>query len=354
VILRLFRSGVPIGAEAAHVQRLRERIVPRLRTTPGLLAWTHGFRFSAGRLQAMTLTCWADFDSILAATGNDASAAVHDIPIDDIVEDVHVDHFELTQPFDPGIVELDGAVIGMITATTTTRTEAVVHEMVRDIRPRVFDAGAVALQLGRRVTGKHTEIVILAVWPDRTAMDRWARSRPEGAVDPAFLANLESWSFETFDCISPSDLANRADGPAILLVDSDLTLVGASRGVESVLSVPGELLLGRRLGDLVRSVEVAGSRSRDGADPTRGRPTLTPIRGSGPPGLLFGSNGHARGEIAVAIPGTRAVTTRFRAAADIPAEGLHSIVLVRPGTNDERRAIAALVKEALPTSTPAA
>jgi heme-degrading monooxygenase HmoA len=350
VILRLFRSGVPTGAEAAHVQRLRERIIPRLRETPGLLAWTHGFRYASSGLQALTLSCWADYDAILAATRNDPSAAVHDVPIDDIVSDVRIDHYELAQPFDAGIVELDGAVIGMITATTTPRTEAVVQEMVRNVRPRVFDAGAVALQLGRRVTGKQTEIVILAVWTSRLAMDRWARSRPEGAVDPAFLANLEAWSFETFDCLSPGDLAHRGDGPAVLVVDGSLTLVDASRGVEAILGVPGELLLGRRLGDLVRAINgapigVSGGVSEPGT-PTLLEPAFRI--------LVFGETGEARGELALAVPGSLPVTSRYRAAQNVPIRGLQSIVLVRPGTTDSRRRIAALVREALPTSAPAA
>ena len=70
--------------------------------------------------------------------------------------------------------------------------------------------------------------------------------------------------------------------------------------------------------------------------------------------LVFGQTGQARGELALAVPGTPPVTIRYRAAANVPSRGLQSIVLVRPDTTDARRRMTALVREALPTSAPAA
>lgn len=334
MILRLFRSGVPVGAEAAHVARLRDHVIPRLRVTPGLVAWTHGFRTTPAALQALTMSCWSEYDAILAATKGDADRPVHDIPIDDIVEDVEIDHYELVEPFDSGIVDLDGAVIGMVRASVQPRSEALAQEMVRNIRPRVLDAGAMALEFGRRVSGNHTEIVMVAVWPERIALARWARSRPEGALDPNFLAILDAWSFETFDCIPPDELVRPGDGPAVLVVDESLKLIEASRGVEGVVGLPGEVLIGRSLPELLVSVD--------------GRATDTPDVAATTAWLF--ARPETRGTLDLSLPASIEFTGCYRTAANQPSAGLHSLILTRPNSADETLPIERLIAMALPGS----
>ena len=55
----------------------------------------------------------------------------------------------------------------------------------------------------------------------------------------------------------------------------------------------------------------------------------------------------------MAVPGSEPVVCPYRTAPDVPGQGLSALVLVRPGTRDARRSVAALVAQAL-TGPPAA
>ncbi|HEY3522113.1 MAG TPA: PAS domain-containing protein, partial [Candidatus Limnocylindrales bacterium] len=108
-----------------------------------------------------------------------------------------------------------------------------------------------ALYAGRRITDEGTEIAVVAVWRDRLSLHAFARSRPTGAIDPAFSSQLEPWLFETYDCLPPDRLTIPPTGPATLVVDEAGRCVDATPGVEGVLGMPGELLIGKGLGEVL-------------------------------------------------------------------------------------------------------
>jgi PAS domain-containing protein len=249
MILRLFRATVRPGAESEVLRRLRTETVPEILTFDGLHAFTSGFRHEAGRTEHLALSTWADLAAIEALSGS-LEQSVVSTRQDDILENVRVDHFELVEPDDGAVVSLDGPVVGVVHAHVAPNADASAVEMIRASRPELARAGVLALHIGRRVSGHQTELAVLAVWRDRQSLHRFARARNGALIRPAFLDQTTSWSFETYDCLSPDRLMIPAAGPAVLLADDEGRYVDASPGVEAVLGIPGELILHRSVADL--------------------------------------------------------------------------------------------------------
>jgi len=321
MILRLFRATVRPGAEAAMLRRLRTDAMPEISTFEGMRAFTSGFRHDAGRTEHLALSTWTDLAAIETRAGS-LERSVVSTRLDDIIENAHVDHYELVAPQDEAVVTLDGPVVGVVRALVAPDADASVIETVRRSRAELERAGVLALHVGRRVHGHQTELAILAVWRDRASLHRFARQRDGALIRPAFLEQTTSWSFETYDCLSPDRLMIPAAGPAVLLADDEGRYVDASPGVEAVLGVPGELFLRRSVAELTA-------------------PSLRDRVGTA--WATFLGERRQSGVYDLRLPDGREVRVHFRAAADVPEPGLHASVLSRPEDPPDDRAIEDLV-----------
>ncbi len=324
MILRLFRATLRPGAEPEVLRRLRADTLPEIRAMSGLHAFTSGFRHEAGRTQHLALSTWSDLAAIEAHAGS-LERSVVSTPSHDIFEDVSVDHYELVEPEDAEVVTLEGPVIGVVRAHVAPNSDASAIDAVRESREEVTAAGVLALHIGRRVHGYQTELAILAVWRDRQSLRRFASRRSGALIRPAFLDQLTDWAFETWDCISADRLGIPPAGPAVLVADDSGRYVDASPGVENLLGVPGELVLGRTVADL------SGPELRD-AFPASWASFLQQRR--------------QEGRYTLTLPGGGCVDVRFRAAANVPEPGLHASVLDRPDEPEDPRPVAEVVAEA--------
>ena len=324
MILRLFRATLQPGAEAEVLQRLRADTLPQIRALTGLHAFTTGFRHVSGRTEHLALSTWTDLAAIEGHAGS-LERSVVSTPSDDIFEGVAVDHYELVEPDDAEVVTLGGPVIGVVRAIVAPNADASAIDAVRESRAEVTRAGVIALHVGRRVHGCQTELAILAVWRDRAALRRFASSRNGSLIRPAFLQQLTDWSFETWDCLSPERLRIPPAGPAVLIADDTGRYVDASPGVENLLGIPGELVIGRTVADL----------SAPGLRPAFATAWATFLR-----------DGRQDGSYALELPGGGCVDVRFRAAAGVPEPGLNASVLARIADADDPRPVEEIVAEA--------
>jgi PAS domain-containing protein len=325
VILRLLRVRVNRGAAVELVRRLREEAVPEAMGQPGMVALNYGFRQQAGDTHGLAISVWDTYDELLAAAGGDTQRIATSVPFHDLVNDVRIAHYELAESAPPPGAVLDGAVIGIITSTLRPHVEPAAFDMIRDSAAGIHEAGAVARYVGRRVAGARSEVAAVVIWPDRSALRLYARSRPDGFMRPAYVDLLESWSFETYDALSPDRLLISSSGPAVLLADDDARYVDASPGVERVFGLPGEFMLGRQVFDFtpLASVEAARRAWQD-----------------------FLRAGEMEGAYELQKPNGGMVSIRYRARAHCPEAGLHASVFELADDPLDDRPVEAIVQEA--------
>ena len=331
MILRLFRATLRSGAEPEVLRRLRADTLPEIQGMSGLHAFTPGFRHEAGRTQHLALSTWTDLAAIEAHAGS-LERSVVSTPSHDIFEGISVNHYELVEPEDSEVVTLEGPVIGVVRALVAPNADASAIEAVRDSRAEVTEAGVLALHIGRRVHGYQTELAILAVWRDRTSLRHFANRRSGALIQPAFLDQLTEWSFETWDCLSGDRLAIPPAGPAVLIADDSGRYVDASPGVENLLGVPGELVLGRTVADL-SGPELRAAFAASWS--------------------TFLREGRQAGRYTLQLPGGGCTEVQFRAETNAPEPGLHASVLTRPDDRADPRPVAEVVAEAFGPEAPA-
>ena len=316
MILRLVRADVTPAIATRLLAKMRDELLPVLSRRDGLFGFTCGFRHDAGRMQFLSLSCWADLTSIGHATGGRLDRPALPDAVAELLDRPTADHYELVEPAPAGLMTLEGAVLGVVTADVREHVEANAQDMIRNVRPEVEAAGVIGLYVGRRVTGSRTQLIVLALWRDRASLRRFGQTRSKGMIDAEFLQQLERWSFETFDCISPDRLLVPSTGPAVLLADDERRYVDASPGVEAIVGVPGELLLRRTVDDLM---------------PPEKRTQVPELWRS----LMV--DGAQAGDIVLLRPDGVRVALRYRARANHPERGLHASVLTRlDGPTDER------------------
>jgi PAS domain S-box-containing protein len=316
LILRLLRVRVRPGAAVELVRRLREQVVPEALGQAGLAGLNYGFRQQGSDTFGLAISVWDSYDSLLASTGGRSDRIGSSVSFDDLVDQVTVAHYEVAESTSAPDVVLDGGVIGVIVSTLKPHVEPTAFDMIRASAAAVYEAGAVARHIGRRVAGSRSEVAAAVVWPDRAALRRFARSRPDSFMRPDYIDLLESWTFETYDALSPDRLLISSAGPAVLLADDESRYVDASPGVERVFGLPGEFMLGRYVYDFTPAGSVEAARGM---------------------WQEFLAAGEMEGDYELQRPNGGSVMVRFRAKANCPELGLHaSVVQLASDPPDER------------------
>jgi PAS domain S-box-containing protein len=313
------------GFEAAFLARLRDRILPDTMATEGLEAFVQGFRAEARDTSSLGLSVWRDWDSILRATEGHPDRPERNAPVSDLLDRIRIDHYELVDDAPRGLLSLDGAVIGVVDGTVLPNAEGAAFEMIRASRGVVEKLGVIGFHAGRRMAGRRSQIAVLAVWRDRAALRRFARQRDGALIDPRFTSLMEEWSFRTFGCLAPGRSLMPAAGAAVLLADDDGRYIEASAGVERVLGIPGELLIGRSISDLI---------------PRDERVRQAELWRS------FRETSEQEGSITLERPDGSRVEVRYRAATDVPEAGMHASVLSLPSDEPDVASVAGIVADA--------
>ncbi|HEX5451259.1 MAG TPA: hypothetical protein VFW86_02615, partial [Candidatus Limnocylindrales bacterium] len=241
MILRLWSGRLLPGREAALMHRLRTAI-PHVAATD-VIDFTYGVRHDGDRMSFIVLSDWSDYDAVRVAAGGDPSGTVTGQTMDDLFETCQAEMYERLPPDPTPLDAGEGRVIGVVSGRVIPQHEASAQRMVDGSARAALDAGALAAHLGRRLDGELTRILVVVVWPKRSAMARFVRSREMPALDPAFTAHLVDWRFETYTMLSPERLMLPADaGPAVIVVDHEGRYVDTTPAIEAVLGVPGEVL----------------------------------------------------------------------------------------------------------------
>ncbi|HLY14448.1 MAG TPA: PAS domain-containing protein [Candidatus Limnocylindrales bacterium] len=299
----------------------------------GFAGLTFGVRRTSDALGFLALSTWTSIEAISNATAGRPDQTLPSQPPGDNLEGVAIDLFEVPEgPPLPHGVDRGGA-LGIVWARVAPHAEAAAHDMIRAVGPEVGAAGVAGIQVGRRVIGDHTELLVVASWRDRLALHEFAQRRTRGTLDPAFLELMTEWRFETYDCLPPGAMSVPAAGPAVLLADDGARYVDASPGVETLLGVPAELVLRQTLSDLTPPDDRA-------ANPARW--------------AQFLAAGEASGTFDILRPDGTLQPVQFRALANCPRPGIHASVLTRPGDPADRRSVAEIVAATFPAAVEAA
>jgi PAS domain-containing protein len=323
VIIRVWRASLCPGVEPELLDRLREAI-PAIQAADAPLDFTYGFRREAEATQFLTLSVWPDYETLLEATGGDATRPMQAVHLDDLMATGEAATYE---SISPAVVRHDlaeGRAIGVVTGRVKLNHESVVQSMIDRSASAALDAGAIAAHLGRRLADARTEVAVVVVWPRRETMSRFVKSRTIPAIDPAFAAHLSSWRFETYRALAPGRILEPADGLAVLVLDDDGRYVEATSGTEAVLGIPGELLHGRSVREL-------------GADDAAGLDLERRLTG----------RGAEDGVIDLLRPDGRLVRVEYRSAPHAAGPGLHASVLTLPASTPDPRPLRVIIAEAL-------
>jgi len=327
VILRLVRGRVAVGDVPHLLAALRARLRPT-GASSDQIPWVVGLRHAADDVGFLGLSAWPDVDDLRRFHGGDLGS-LSQPGLEEFIDDVAISHFE--DVGEPGEgdsstgLDMGAGAIGILAGSIRPNDEPVVHDMIRGVRQQVAAAGVSRLRVGQRIGANGAvEIAVVAFWTDRSRLRSFARDRAEVAVDPAFTSHLTAWSFETYACLGPDRFRLEPSGPAVLVTDRDGWCNDASAGVEAVLGVPGELIVHRRLADVVDEPELATAALDD-----------------------LATSGTAAGMLELALPGGRIVEVRYRAAVDRTAADRHHWVLELPGRVHYDRPIHEIAADAL-------
>ncbi len=224
------------------------------------------------------------------------------------------EHFELADGegvAPPPAAAIRSGAIGLVRCVVPVREEPLALALVRDAESSLQAAGLVrVLLVGRRARGSETELVVAAVWPDRDLMRTYFSERPHGpGFDPRFLAAVRDLRFETFDLLDMRRPAVPAPRAAVLVVDRDRRIVDGSAGVEPLLGIPAESLIGHPFADLFDEA---------------GRSTLDAVW---PDAVASGASGVTLDTLAA---GGERRLLRHRLVANVPAQGLTGVLLEHP------------------------
>jgi PAS domain-containing protein len=323
VILRIYRSVLRPGMEPELLARLRSRM-PRLHDAGAPSDFTYGFRHESGTTIFLAVSAWPSFDSLVDATGGDLREPIQIMAMGELVTSNRVETFEQLPPICRRLDLVGGRVLGVVTAMVAPGRESFAQEKIDAGAEAALAAGAVAAHVGRRVQDDRTFVTCVVVWPARSTMAAFLRSRDLPMMDPSVARGLSTWRFETYTALAPERLLVPPAGPAVLVVDDEGHVADTTSGLEAVLGIPGELLVGRSLLDL--------------ASDASGRADLTHR-------FLKTRIGH--GTVELVRPDGRRASVRYRSMADVPAPGLRAAVLTLPDQPEDLRPTAAIVNEAL-------
>ncbi len=323
MILRIWRARLRAGVELELLRQLRP-IVPRVQAAAAPVDFTYGFRHEAGRSIFLTLSVWADYESVLVATRGRPAGTVVDANIEQLIEDQAASTYEDRSPAGERVPLPEGRVLGVVTARVKPGREAAAQEMVDRSAAAAIAAGALSAHLGRRLDGDVAELAIVVIWPRRDSMTRFVRSRDIPAIDPAFAEHLHEWHFETYEALAPGRLSIPGSGPAVVVMDAAGRFIDSTPGVENVLGMPGELLHGRSILDLA---------PEPGAIPEFRR--------------RFLETAVSHGTLEIRRPDGEPIRARYRSIDGTPAPGLRAAVLSLPDERDDERPTAEIIRAAL-------
>ena len=329
-VLRVLRGRVRPSDAPSALARVQRDVLPATASLGGLAFASFGVRDVGSHLAVGAVSIWRNRDAIVRACAVDRPSPAFDALLGLVTFD-RPREFDLVLGDPPPVGPLAGGAIGLMRfSLPSAREPEALHLIAAQLRVLRADGLVRALLVGRHAGGASSDVAAVALWPDREAAAAFLAERPAGpGLDPRLMAMATMLRFDMFDVVDPESPVE-VGVPAVLVIDGAATIVDASPGVERVLGVPGESLLGRGLQEVLPEEERARWPARWQALLADGfEQAIAPILGR-----------------------SGAIAVRQRALANVPWRGLHSILLERPRP-DGVRDVEAAVRRALgdwPTS----
>lgn len=306
MILRLLRTRVVAGEEPRLQQFIRDEAVGRALQMNGLLSFQPALRTTPEGLELIIVSTWAGFDEI-ASAGADVNGPLVLPGSESMLFDVHAEHYELVIG-EARSMPLREARLRLTRIPIRPGAEAAYYRTVREWSDRLLDeTGMVAFTLGRRVQGRHDEIVAVQIWEDEAALREAAGAdvdRPMGEDELSRFWAADP-SIEHFDALTATE--PRPNAPAILLADDDRRYVHATPAAARLSGHSLARLLTMRVEDVARATERAA----------------VPEAWS-----RFVADGRMGGPYVLERPDGTEVQVRFAAKANTPWPGSHASLLV--------------------------
>ena len=330
MILRLLRGSLSAADTPRFTSLLREAVGPAAVAVDGLASYTTGTRDEGDTLTFAAFSTWRDMTAIDNSMQGRSGPTRTFLSLEGLVDFDEPEHFELAEEEggnDAARAVATAGAIGIVRAVFPPGTEGQGLDMVRRQQHQLLATGDVgSLLIGRRVRGPSLEIVAVALWLDRDRMRTFLVERPEGpGLDQRFVDLATDLRFETFDVLDLAAPVVRFGEPAALVLDVDRVVVDASPAMERRLGRPAELLLGRRLDDMVAEEERARLPGRWAA-------------------LL--RDGRDDAVVAMRRPDGTVQRFRHRTVTNVPAPGLQAILVTVPDAPEDAD-VEAAVRRAL-------
>ena len=291
-------------AAADPPERIRERLGRGAARVNGLetliVGWPPTGPSSPG--SGVIVTTWRDPDTMLTALGRDEASFLRDrfglaLTVD------RADTYEVASRTFASL-PTSTSVLRILSLMTRPNQEAAAFEMLREIQQRLADAGLIASQVARRVTGSDVEALIVGVWRDHAAI---AEATGGDTARPAYPDELARWvttqGIETYEAFEIAPRLPPGGGPSIIVVDDERRIVDLTAAAAATLGRTQDEALGLRL------EEVAGN-----GDRVRWAHVLDSETG---------------GEAAWSVPAGGHVMLRWVIRRDVPIVGRHTLLVRR-------------------------
>ena len=180
MLLRVYRYRITAGREPDFESFLRDRSIEFVRNLPGVASAWFGRQDADGARLFAGVTCWQDYDSMIAVTGSDLERPI--VFPSDIDYEVGgtAQHFENIdeEPVGGGS---DGTVLRLLQGRIARGREEEVYASIRQEGWPLLGRldGIVDARIGRQSSPDGDVILHVTVWRDRTALE----AATHGALD---------------------------------------------------------------------------------------------------------------------------------------------------------------------------
>jgi PAS domain-containing protein len=325
VIVRIVHTqptGSPDGASRQRLSQAAGR-VDGLETL--VVGWEAGAVGASSMAPSVVMTAWRDAEAMLAAT-RDEDALLRDRLGLSVVAGQADSYEVMSRTF--GALPTPASVLRIVTLTAAARAEAGLFERLRDVERRLTDHGLIASHIGRRVTDKGIEVLLVGVWLDRAAIEAATGGRMDRTAFPDEIDPwIETLTVQTFDALEIAPRLPLASGPPILVLDES-----------------------RRVVDLTPAAAAAIGRTQDEAIGSYVEDLAAPDnRLAGEQWQRWLQEADATEEMAWAVPSGGHVMVRWHLRRDAPVHGRHALLIRR---RQEPEPTAAAMDEALAQAFP--
>jgi hypothetical protein len=207
VLLRLLRGSIEPGREDRFVATVRTGVLRKLAPATGLLSLVVGRRVEGDRERFLIGSSWLGLRDLHDAIGEDVgeAGATHAWQFDGIAAVERIDHLDLLEPVDPGVLDAPSAVIRLIEARLRLGREEAFYAFMRERHAQLLRTRLLlGFQIGRQAEDGRERVAAISSWAESSALERIVEAgRRSTAMFAALDEYLEDVRIEEFEAVQP-------------------------------------------------------------------------------------------------------------------------------------------------------